>query len=305
MEERGKIIIAGGSGYIGRALTDFFISQSKLVYILSRNPRPGNKDVKWRKWDGCNVSDWKADLERAEAIINLTGSTIACLHNRQNREEIISSRINSVRVIAEAMQEIADPPAVWVQASAVGYYGNTGDVVSDEESPAGGNFLAKVCELWEQEFEAAEYAGRKVTMRLGSLVGKEAQLITNIEPVVKFFLGGAAGSGKQYLSWVHIEDVVRSIDFMINNNLIAGVYNVVAPEAVTNSELMSALRRQFKRPWVPAAPAVVIKAVCRYIMKIDSSLVLDGNHSSANKLLEDGFSFSYSNLVAALEEIYG
>ena len=208
-------------------------------------------------------------------------------------------------MLGQAVQDISSPPAVWIQASAVGYYGNSRDAVCDEGSPVGGNFLADVCQLWEADFHAVKYSGRKITMRLGSLVGREAQLIKNIEPIVKFFLGGAAGSGRQYLSWVHIEDVVRSTDWFIENDHTSGVYNIVAPQAVTNSELMRHLRRQFNRPWVPAAPEIVIKAVCRYIMAVDSSLVLEGNRSSAKKLQEDGFVFNYPNLSSAFEEIYG
>jgi len=201
------------------------------------------------------------------------------------------------------MAQLKTPPRVWVQASATGYYGDTGDRLCGETAPNGQDPLAEICREWENTFlSAALPATRRVVLRIGFVLGREGGALPVLARLTKLFLGGSAGSGRQYISWIHLSDVVRMFAAAVASEGLAGTYNAVAPAPVTNAEFMRELRRALRRPWSPPAPALAVKLGAR-LMGTEGSLALISQRCSAQKLLAAGFQFQFPELSPALRHL--
>ena len=297
------IVIAGGRGFIGNALAKEFVAAGRPVFILTRKPRERNDGIREIQWDGAQPGAWVQSLETAAAVINLTGRSINCRHTSENLREIIASRVNSVKAIAAGMAQLKAPPPVWVQASATGFYGDTGDRLCDETSPNGTDALARLCRDWEQALESACLGGtRRVVLRIGFVLGRESGALPVLARLTKLFMGGAAGSGQQYISWIHLVDVVRIFAAAATNEAITGTYNAVAPAPVTNASFMRELRRALGRPWSPPVPALAVKLGAR-LMGTEGSLALVSQRCSAKKILGTGFQFQFPELAPALHDL--
>ena len=313
-----KVILAGGSGFIGRQVARRLLSDGWLVVVLSRRP-PGKQtdgiiEVQWpaRPVPGSNPTSyhthgsWVHALDGADAIVNLSGRSIDCVHTPENQRQILASRLDSVRVLGAALEQCRQLPKVWVQASAVGFFGNRGLPACDEQSSSGENFLATVCAQWEAAFAATcPNSVRRVVLRLGTVFGKEGGAFPALARVTRCFLGGAAGNGNQGVSWIHEADVVELIVRAISDEGMSGAYNACAPDSVSNAELMRSLRQAFHRPWCPPAPASVIRLVTKFVVRTDPSLVLEGQFVAPARLLAEGYQFKYNNLPAALRNLTG
>jgi uncharacterized protein len=205
---RKRLVIAGGSGFLGRSLTREFSARGLEVVVLTRSPHKRTDGVVEAEWDGIQAGAWVTLLDGADAVINVTGKSINCPHTPENLRAITASRVNSVNAIAAAIGRAKNPPRVWVQTSAVGFYGDSGDIIRDENSPAGNDILADVCKKWEAVFEAANIPQtRKVTLRVGFTLGRDGGVLPLLSKMTRGFLGGTAGSGRQYISWIHIADL--------------------------------------------------------------------------------------------------
>jgi hypothetical protein len=301
--DRKRILIAGGSGFIGRALVREFLAQGFEVAVLTRSPRQSAGGAQELAWDGSSAGAWTASLDGAEAIINLTGKSINCPHTPENLREITDSRVNSVNAIAAAIRQVRLPPRVWVQASATGFYGDTGDTVCDEDTPAGNGTLAEICKKWEGAFSTAALTQtRKVCLRIGFVLGREGGALPVLCKMTRLFLGGAAGSGRQYVSWVHLTDLVAMFKAATVGEQFQGIFNAIAPNAVTNAELMRELRRVLHRPWSPPAPEFAVKLGAR-LMGSEGSLALASQRSVPRRFQEAGFPFRFSGLEEALKDL--
>lgn len=301
------IVIAGGSGFIGTALAKAFAATNRPVFVLTRNPRPRTGGIREIQWDGEHAGDWVQCLEGAAAIINLAGRSINCRHTPENLREIADSRVNSVKAIAAGLATLKTPPCVWVQASATGFYGDTADRICNETAHSGSDTLAQVCRDWEQVFEMAGESGtipkmRRVILRIGFVLGRESGALPVLARLTKLFLGGAAGNGLQYISWIHLADVVRVFGAAVANEAMSGAYNTVAPKPVTNAEFMRELRRTLHRPWSPPAPAPAVKLGAR-LMGTEGSLALVSQRCSAQKIMATGFQFQFPELSPALRDL--
>ncbi len=295
-----RIIIAGGSGFIGRALTLDFLARGYEVVILTRSPRTRADAAREVAWDGRTPGEWCQWLESARAVINLTGKNINCPHTPANLRDLIASRENSVKILAETIVRLNVPPTVWVQASATGFYGDTGDRICDETSPVGSNALATICQEWEAAFQTAKLtATRRVILRIGFVLGRDGGALPVLRRITQFFLGGTAGSGKQFISWIHLDDLVRLFGTAVENADYAGTYNAVAPNPVTNAQFMRELRRVLRRPWSPPAPVFGVKLGAR-LMGSDPALALISSRCVSRRLKHSGFTFQYFNLPEAL-----
>ena len=298
-----RIIIAGGSGFIGGALAKEFSARRYQVVVLTRTPRARTDGVQEAEWDGLHLGEWIQFLDGAAAVINLTGKSINCPHTPENIRELVSSRVNSVQAIAAACAHVKTSPQVWVQASAIGFYGDTADRVCDETSPNGNDLLAKICRDWEAPFNAADAKKiRKVTLRIGVVLGRQSGALPVLVRLTKWFLGGAAGDGKQFVSWIHLSDLVAMFVAAVENEKLSGVYNAVAPAATTNAELMRALRRVLSRPWSPPVPALAIKLGAK-LMGSEPSLVLVSQRVFPQNFLVAGFKFRFPELTPALNDL--
>jgi len=200
-----RVVVAGGSGFLGRALARHLLQSGYEVDILTRaksRPVVGNGVL----WDGATVGDWAQRVEGAAAVINLAGKSVNCRYNAENRREIIASRVNSVRAIGGAIRNAATPAPVWIQAASLAIYGSPGAAACDENAPHGTGFSAEVCERWEFAFnESVMPSGRKVLLRIGIVLGPGGGALGILAPLARWGLGGRTGNGRQYCSWIHFE----------------------------------------------------------------------------------------------------
>ena len=297
-----RIIIAGGSGFIGSALAKEFSRRGYAVVVLTRSPRERTDGAQEVFWDSRS-GKWMEHFEGAEAVINLTGKNVNCPHTPENVRRIISSRVDSVNAVAAAIASTNVRPRVWVQASAIGFYGDTQDRLADESAPNGQDTLAQICREWEAAAAAAKTPDtRQVTLRIGFVLGREGGALPVLTKLVKFFLGGAVGTGKQFISWIHLADLVQMFVVAVEDENLSGTFNAVAPNAVTNTEFMRELRRALHRPWSPPAPEFAVKLGAR-LMGSEPSLALVSQRCEPKRFREAGFEFQYSNLSSALENL--
>lgn len=302
---RKRLVIAGGSGFIGRALTREFSGRGFEVVVLTRSPHKRTDGVVEAEWDGTQVGAWATLLDGADAIINLTGKNINCPHTQENLRDIAASRVNSVNAIAAAIDRAKNPPGVWGQASAVGYYGEVGDAVHDENSPAGKDILAEICQKWEAAFAAANSPQtRKVALRIGFVLGRDGGVLPLLSKMTRGFLGGAAGSGRQYVSWIHIADLAAMFVAGALDEKLSGTFNAVGPNAVTNAEFMRELRHALHRPWSPPAPGFVVKLGAA-LTGSEGSLALASQRCVPKRFLAAGFKFRFTDVATALKDLCG
>jgi uncharacterized protein (TIGR01777 family) len=301
-----KIVLPGGSGFIGRALAQAFAAAGWEVVILSRAPAPPQGTIRTAAWDGRTAGAWAAELEGAEAVINLAGRSIGCVHTPENRRQILESRVESVRAINAAVAQCLRPPPVLIQASAIGIYGNTGDRICDETSPAAADFLAQVVVTWEAAFFGEKGTGgpRRVALRQGHVLGRNGGFLPPLARLTRLFLGGATGRGGDYLSWLHIADYCALCQWVIAHPECQGVYNAAAPSPATNAEFMRELRKVRRRPWSPPVPAWIVKLTARFVLGVDPSLVVGGCRAVPRHLLAEGFVFRYPDLGGALRDLF-
>ncbi len=296
-----KIVLAGGSGFVGSALARHYRDAGWDVVVLTRSRSRVRPDgVREVQWDGRTAGAWAAEVDGAAALINLAGSTIDCVHTPENRRLILESRVDSVRVLGAAVRAAARPPAAWVQTSAVGIYG-TGPGRCHERTPPGASFKAGVCVQWEAALaEACPPGVRAVVLRVGVVLGRQGGAFPKLERVARFFLGGAAGDGRQGISWIRLDDLVAIYARAVESAAMTGVYNACAPEPAANAEFMRTLREVLDRPWAPPAPAWAIRLVAPVFLRTDPSLVLEGQYAVPARLLAEGFAFRAPDLRTAL-----
>jgi uncharacterized protein (TIGR01777 family) len=299
-----KIIIAGGSGLIGSALFKALVIQKHSIVLLSRNPDrvriPGTVQVV--QWDSATVGEWAKDVDGADAIINLTGESIAVRRwTSAQKRKILSSRIDSTRAIVSAIEQATRKPSVLINASAVGYYGNVPEEVVEEDHPKGNGFLSDVCEQWEREaLRARELGIRVVLVRTGIVLDKNGGALQKLLIPFKLFVGGPLGSGKQWFPWIHLQDEVSAILYAMQNEQIAGPVNLSAPEPVRMAEFCKVLGKILHRPsWLPM-PEILLKLVLGEMAK---PLLFDGQKAISKKLLDMGFKFQFPALESALTNI--
>lgn len=299
---QARIVIAGGSGFIGSALTREWLGRGSDVVVLTRSPRKRDDGVTEVEWSGAHMGEWIKHLDGAEAVINLAGKNVNCLHTPENVRELMESRVNSVRAIAVALGHVKTAPRVWVQAGAIGYYGDAGERICDETSPNGMDALADICRQWEYAFNTAlAPRTRKVLLRIGVVLGRDGGALPVLARLTKWFLGGSAGSGQQFMSWIQTKDLMRIFGESIARQDLIGTFNAVAPNAVRNKDFMRELRRALHRPWSPPAPAWAIK-IGALLMKTEPSLALAGCRVVPKRLTETGFQFQFPELGVALKD---
>jgi uncharacterized protein (TIGR01777 family) len=298
-----RIVIAGGSGFIGRGLTQMFVARGFEVVVMTRTAKAATGNMRSVAWDGTTVGDWVNELEGATAVINLAGHTINCPHTPANRKLIVESRVNSVRTITDAIRRCQHPPAGLVQGSAVGFYGDTGSTPRDETSPSGTGFRAEACRAWEAALDPTTLpATRCVTLRTGVVLGRDGGALPTLAGLTRWFLGGAVGDGRQFISWIHQEDFNRIVLAAIEDKSWSGVFNATAPNPATNADFMRELRRALHRPWSPPAPAFAVRLAAP-LMDTDASLALESQRILPARLLAAGFQFTFSQLREALEHL--
>ena len=292
-----RIILAGGSGFLGRALArEFGRGGAYEVVTLTRAPRAVG-DV---HWDGHTVGRWAAVVDGADAVVNLAGRSVNCRYTARNLAEIDESRVNAVRAIGAAIRAAARPPPVLVQASTTAIYGDAGDRWCDEATPPGDGIPPRTATKWERAFaDSPTPQTRRVLLRISFAIGPGGGVLSMLATLARCFLGGTVGTGRQYVSWVHADDVARFCRHAVEDGRVTGVYNVATPNPVTNAALMRELRRVLGRPWSPPAPAWAVRVGCA-LLRTEPVLALTGRRANVDRLLATGFQFRYPELAPAL-----
>ena len=299
-----RVVLAGGSGFLGQQLARELLARHYEVVVLTRSPRRRSDGVAEAEWNGTHIGEWIQYLNKAEAVVNLAGRNVNCRHTAKKILEIAESRVNSVRVLVAAFHHIVHPPRVWVQAGAIGFYGDQGDQSCDEGTPAGEDKLAGVCRQWEDAFNSVVAANtRRVLLRIGFVLGGSGGGLPVLARLSRRFLGGTVGSGKQYISWIHLADLNRMFIDAIERKDLSGTFNATAPNPARNKEFMSALRRALHRPWGLPAPALGVR-VGAWLMQTEASLALCGCRCAPKRFIAAGFHFQFPDLLGALKDIY-
>ncbi len=299
-----KVILAGGSGFIGSLLAKSMIADGAKVWVLSRNPLAFQfpAGVQGVRWDGRRAQGWGELASQANVIINLTGENLGSSRwTAERKKRMLSSRVNSGLAILEAIQSANPRPQVLVQASAVGYYGSTGDRTITEKDGPGSDFLARICVDWEASTQPAEDLGvRRVVIRSGVVISPVQTALRQMALPIRFFVGGPIGSGRQWFPWIHPHDEVNAIRYLIDHTEARGVYNLVSPEAITNSHFGRILARLLRRPYWFPVPSFALKILLGEM----SIMVLEGQKVLPERLRMLGFHFRYETARSALEDLY-
>ncbi|GGE55434.1 epimerase [Pullulanibacillus camelliae] len=254
-------------------------------------------------WDAKERGDWWQAIEGCEILLNLTGKSIHCVYNETNREVLLRSRIDAVKALQEYVLTTTHPPRLFIQASAVGRYGNTYEPCT-EGAPVGKGFLAELCKRWEETFFHHDLpATRQVVLRIGLVLGKSGGALEPLKKLTKYHLGGTVGSGKQVMSWIHSDDLQQILLYVIENDQCTGAYNACAPMPVTNKVFMKRLRTVMHKTFALPAPAFLVKIGAPLVLRTDSSIALEGTYSLPTRLLKSGFAFTYKELKTALEDL--
>ena len=298
-------LITGGTGLIGRALIDSLVADSHTVTVLSRAPQRHQATlpagVTAVRWDGKSAEGWGHLADGADALVNLAGEGIADGRWSEDRKQrILQSRVDAGKAVVEAIRQAKSRPKVLVQASAVGYYGVGDDTALPESSAPGNDFLGQVCADWEASSAEAERMGvRRVVIRTGIVLSTKGGAFPKLLLPFYFFAGGAIGNGKQYFPWIHIDDQVRAIRFLMENAQASGPYNLAAPNPPTNQEFAQKLGKAMGRPALLPVPAFVFKIIFGEM----STVLLDGQRALPQALEQAGFTFAYPEAVAAIRDI--
>ncbi|MFO7633506.1 MAG: TIGR01777 family oxidoreductase [Caldilinea sp.] len=302
-----RVLITGGTGLIGQALSQALVADGHEVVALTRQPEKVKNmpsAVKLQKWDGRSAEGWGEVADGAGAIVNLAGAAIADQRwSRERKQEIRQSRINAGRAVMEAIAAASVKPGVLIQSSAVGYYGTqTGDAQVTESFSPGGDFLSKVCFDWEASTApAGKYGVRRAVIRTGVVLSNAGGAFPKQVMPFKLFAGGPVGSGKQWYPWIHIDDEVRAIQFLIADEKAEGPFNLSAPNPVTNKEFGNLIGEVLGRPSVMPAPGFAMQIAFGEMAVI----LLEGQRAVPQKLLDLGFKFKYETAAAALRDLLG
>ena len=293
-----NILLTGSTGLIGTALTRHLQTLGHTIYPLYRNP----STEKPHFWNPDEDQIHLDDEIRLDAVIHLAGENIADSRwSQKKKDSILNSRVHGTRLLAEAISQLKHRPELLISGSAIGYYGDTGDNVVDEDSPRGTGFLSDVATQWEAATQAAEDAGiRTVHIRTGIVLSPDGGVLQKMLFPFSMGLGGVVGNGQQYMSWISIDDVVAVITAMINNDQMAGAYNLVAPDPVTNYSFTKSLGKVLRRPTVSPLPAFMARMM---FGEMADALLLSSSRVATTRLKSAGYTFADTDLTETLTRL--
>lgn len=305
-----RLILAGGSGFLGQALAVHFTGLGWDVVVLTRNPLASKKVGRQVEWDGKTLAGWTREVEGASAVLNLTGRTVDCRYTAENRRLILESRVDSTRIMGEAIAHCASPPSVWLNSSTATIYRYTTGSAWDESGEIGSTpeahdgFSLEVAKAWEETlFRAPVQSTRRLAMRTAMVLGRGSNSVFPVlRRLVRLGLGGRMGSGKQYVSWIHERDFCRAVEFLILREDLSGAVNFTSPNPVENHKLMHAFREVCGVPFGLPAQEWMLE-VGAFFLRTETELILKSRRVVPGRLMAEGFEFQFPEITAALRDL--
>ncbi|MFD2564973.1 TIGR01777 family oxidoreductase [Aquimarina rubra] len=299
-----KLIIAAGTGFLGNVLVEYFKNKAETIVIFTRGKNKSIENIKYVHWDAKTLGVWKQELEGADVLINMTGKSVDCRYHQKNKDLILSSRIDSTAILGKAILTCKKPPKVWLNSSTATIYRHSLDKEMDEiDGEIGTGFSVNVATNWENTFFSQPTpTTRKVALRTSIVLGKNGGALQPILNLVKIGFGGKQGKGNQKFSWIHETDFARSLEFIIENPVIEGSVNIVAPKPSDNNNLMKTLRTVKKIPFGIPLPKPLLE-IGAILIKTETELILKSRNVIPKKLQDHGFQFRYPNLTNAITNL--
>ncbi|MHC4293129.1 MAG: TIGR01777 family oxidoreductase [Planctomycetota bacterium] len=300
-----KVVVTGATGFIGQVLCNMLVNCHQVV-ALTRNVQKAKSalahSVEIMSWDGRNPGKWQNCIDNSDAIINLAGTNVASGRwTTKKKHNILNSRLDTIRALSEAISSSKVKPKVFIQSSAIGYYGSRGTEPLDEDSESGNGFLAEVCkevELKSREFESLGL--RLVIIRSGVVLGSRGGALPRMIRPFRFYAGGILGRGRQLISWIILDDEISAIKHLLENDTLKGIFNLTSPSPVTNRDFFKAVGRVLNRPCWLAVPVIALKIL---LGEMGEELLLSSQKVYPKRLLDEGFKFMHSDLRSALNMI--
>jgi uncharacterized protein (TIGR01777 family) len=306
-----KVVIAGGSGFLGLSLAAHLTSRGYQVTILSRTPPKGTNFFAHAPWDGRTLGNWATTLESATALVNLAGRSVDCVKTPDNCDQILRSRVESTLVLGQALRTLTTPPPVWVQMSTAHIYGDPPSARCDEDSTFGYGLAPTVGIAWEKALETAlahSPTTRRVILRTSFVLGRNgpagAGALSKLVPLTKCLLGGTVGSGSQGISWIHEDDMNALFEHAITSPTCSGPIIATAPNPIPQREFAAELRRALGIPIGLPAPAFAVKIAAPLLLNTDPDLALYGRYITSKRLRESNFPFKYPTIREALSNLF-
>lgn len=307
---RRKLVIAGGSGFLGRTLAKWHLDRGADVVILSRDP---DRVTRGRPsaWDGAHPGPWAKELSGSTAVINLAGRSVNCRYDARNRKLMMDSRVDSTRVLGEAIRNSENPPRVWLNSSTATIYKHTFGSPHGESGTLGATpeakdaFSVEVATAWEEAFNREKVSPhtRKILLRTAMVFGDEPGGVYEVlRRLARFGLGGKMATGRQFVSWLHAVDFCRAIDWLIDHEDARDVYNLSAPNPVTNAEMMKEFRQSQGTPLGLPAPAFLLE-IGAFFLRTETELIIKSRRVVPERLLKSGFTFEFPALKTAIENL--
>lgn len=299
-----KIIIAGGTGFIGLSLAGHLAAQGFTPILIARNKPKQALKYDFVQWDAVNSGEWINVLNGAKAVVNLAGRTVDCIKTPDNCDVILRSRVDSTKAVGRALQEVANPPKIWIQMSTAHIYGDPPRQLCTESSTFGLGLAPTVGQAWEKALQESLPGGtREVRLRTSFVIGRNGGALGSLKRIAKLGFGGKVSHGTQGISWIHEFDINEIILQAIQNDNYNGAYIISAPNPVSNQDFMKALRMQLKVPVGLPAPAWITKLGAKLFFKTDPDLVLYGRYVKSERLEKEGYAFKFPTLPEALKDL--
>jgi uncharacterized protein len=299
-----KIVIAGGTGFLGSCLEEHFTDANDRVIILTRGVSRTIGSIEYKQWDGRTLGTWTECLESADVLINLNGKSVDCRYSEKNKKLIYATRLDATAALGQAILQCKQPPKLWINSASATIYRHSLDKEMDElTGEIGTGFSVDVCQQWERVFNTFNLSStRKVIIRTGIVLGKRGGPLKPLKMLAKLGAGGKHGNGNQYFSWLHEDDFVNIVEFICSNAHLSGVYNVTAPSPIPNQQFMRAMRASIGMSFGLPLPKWLLE-IGAILIGTETELVLKSRRVVPKKLLEAGYRFKFRNIEGALKDL--
>jgi len=299
-----KLVIAGGTGFLGTALINHFKDSFDEIVVLGRGDTFDHPDVTYIQWNAKTLGLWVQALEHTNVLINMCGKSVDCRYNKRNKFLILDSRLRSTQILADGINQLDNPPKLWINSSSATIYKHATDKAQTEEDGIiGDNFSERICKQWEKTFfDRTTPHTRKVAVRSSLVLGKEGGVYPVLAKMTKNGFGGTQGNGEQFVSWIHIDDFLVATEFIMSNRMPKPVYNICAPNPIQNQDFMELFRNALHKRFGLNAKKWMLE-IGAFFMRTETELILKSRRVVPLRLQQEGFQFKYNTVEQALDNL--